>query len=127
MGKSVFLGKCVEMQFVMCVYVALFQIWEWGPRSRKSVSWFSIFFLPCSLCCYSSLCPSLSPSLRGEAAGGANWQAQVAAPSWGMPMVNVVLSCSSAACRCAAWLWVAWQRVSHMTSFPLDFLDPSKC
>ncbi|KAI4903866.1 hypothetical protein NFI96_004563 [Prochilodus magdalenae] len=27
-----------------------------------------------------------SPIVSGEAAGGANWQAQVAAPSWGIPM-----------------------------------------
>ncbi|KAK1788765.1 hypothetical protein P4O66_002576 [Electrophorus voltai] len=38
----------------------------------------------------------------GETAGGANWQAQVAAPSWGMTMVNVVVSYSSEA-WCGAW------------------------
>uniref|UniRef100_A0A9J8AK05 Clathrin coat assembly protein AP180 n=1 Tax=Cyprinus carpio carpio TaxID=630221 RepID=A0A9J8AK05_CYPCA len=36
----------------------------------------------------------------GEAAGGANWQAQVPNPSWGVAMVNAVLFC-----RCGAWGW----------------------
>ncbi len=43
---------------------------------------------------------SLSLPPRGEAAGGANWQAQVPTPSWGIAMVNVVLFC-----RGGAWLW----------------------